>query len=571
MPPLALSAPVSVVIPPTESVVERFVAPPTLTAPFKLLSPRMRRPPLTSKGAVGAVVLMPTKPVLGPVPRMRMRSVLLVRMARSAASRVPTKLLVGLVPVLPVSAQAVAPTSVAVETCDKRPVESDITTRSRPVRSVRAAPPSDDRVVEPVTPSVPPKLPLPVAVRLVVLMPPLAVSRFRTPSVLLTCVAPSTVSALSSVVAPVTRSVLLTRVAPATVSVSESVVAPPTPSVPPKLPVPVAVRLVVEMPPFAVSRPVTPKVLLIVEAPATVSALLSAVAPPTVSTPPTSAAPVTPNEPVISSVRTGTMPMPTRPLASMRSRSVLAVLNASVLAAGRNIPLPAAVPPVGMNLAAEVVPVTVTVLPKVAASAALKVPLTSSVVAGLAWLMPTLPPVVMRRRSTPLVVAVIAPPVACRARAPALEANCSAEPVTSGVVTPAEVVAVSAVKTPVDGLVLPIAVPLIVPPPMATLLVWNWPPAVMIARTRLLVTMRRSTLSIVPRKLVLSTGAAPRLPPLVVKLFPTSVQPELAVSGSIQPNWPPPSVASTLPSAPSAFGSVHMTLAPMTLGALKPT
>ena len=256
MPALAVSSPLSAVVPPTESVLERAVAPPTLSAPFKVLSPRIRRPPFTSRGAVGAVVLMPTKPALAPEPRMRMRSVLVVRIARSCASRVPRKLSVGLVPVLPMTAQEVAPISVAVETCDNRPLASDITTRSRPTRLVFAVPPSEVSVVAPVT-----------------------------PKVLLTCVAPPTVNALSSVVAPVTRSVLLMREAPPTVSVSESVVAPITPSVPPKLPVPEAVRLVVLMPAFALSKPpivvapVTPSALLICVAPPTVSVLASVVAP----------------------------------------------------------------------------------------------------------------------------------------------------------------------------------------------------------------------------------------------------------------------------------------------------
>ena len=571
-PPFAATRPVKVEVPPTARLPLSVVAPPTTSAPLSALSTRTRRPPFTSSIAVGAVVLMPTKPAFAPVPRRRMRSALLVRMARSAASRVPTKLFVGLVPVLPVMAQAVAPTSVAVETCDSSPAESDITTRSRPVRLVLAAPPSEVTVALPVTPRLPPKLPLPEALRSVVLMPPAAVSRPVTPSVLLICETPPTVKALASVVAPVTLRVLLRVEAPATVSVSPRVVAPVTPSVPPKLPVPLATRLVVLMPPLAVSNPVTPKVLLIAEAPATVSVLPRTVAPPTVSAPPTSAVSVTPKEPVRSRVRTGTMPIPTRPPASMRRRSVLAVLKASVLGSGRNMPLPAAVPPVALNLAAVAVPATVTVLLNVAASAALKVPFTSSIAVGLAWLMPTLPPVVMRRRSTPLVVAVMGPPVDCSERVPALAASCSAAPVTSGVVT--RLLAVRKVNTPVEGVRLPMAVLLIVPPPRATLLVWNWPAAVKMARTRLPVTIRRSTgvdSSIVPRKLVPAVGIAPSAPPLVVALLPRSVQPELAVSGLIHCNRPPPLVASTLPFPPSSAGSVQTRLAPMASGALKPT
>ena len=56
---------------------------------------------------------------------------------------VPTKLVAGLVPVLPPSAQAVAPMSAPVETCERRPVSAETTTRSMPSSVVAAAPPSD--------------------------------------------------------------------------------------------------------------------------------------------------------------------------------------------------------------------------------------------------------------------------------------------------------------------------------------------------------------------------------------------------------------------------------------------
>ena len=115
----------------------------TVTVSLKVAAPRARRLPSTSSRAVGATVLMPTKPALAPAPRMRMRSMLAVRNARSCASKVPTKLVAGLVPVLPVSAQALAPTNVAVETCDSRPVSAETTTRSRPSRLVPAVPPRD--------------------------------------------------------------------------------------------------------------------------------------------------------------------------------------------------------------------------------------------------------------------------------------------------------------------------------------------------------------------------------------------------------------------------------------------
>ena len=100
--------------------------------------------------------------------------------------------------------------------------------------------------------------------------------------------------------------------------------------------------------------------------------------------------------------------------------------------------------------------------------------------------MPTKPPEVMRSRSAPLVLAVMTfVPVAESARLPAL--------VTIGVVT--------VVKVPAAAVVPPMTVLLMVPPPMATLLVWNWPAPVMMARTRPPVANRRSTgvaVSLVP-------------------------------------------------------------------------
>ena len=77
-----------------------------------------------------------------------------------------------------------------------------------------------------------------------------------------------------------------------------------------------------------------------------------------------------------------------------------------------------------------VAPTTLSVLPKLAAPVAPKVPVTSSVRAGLVMPMPTRPALVMRRRSEPLVLAVRVPvaPVAFSANVPAL--------VTDGVATP---------------------------------------------------------------------------------------------------------------------------------------
>ena len=55
----------------------------TVTVLSKVAAPRARRVPSTSSRAVGASVLMPTKPALAPEPRMRIRSMLAVRSARS--------------------------------------------------------------------------------------------------------------------------------------------------------------------------------------------------------------------------------------------------------------------------------------------------------------------------------------------------------------------------------------------------------------------------------------------------------------------------------------------------------
>ena len=152
-------------------------------------------------------------------------------------------------------------------------------------------------------------------------------------------------------------------------------------------------------------------------------------------------------------------------------------------------------------------------------------------------------------------------------------ANSSAPLRTNGVVT--DVLAFTVVNVPAAAPLAPITVLLMLPPPMATLLLRSWPVAPsMMTRTRLPVTKRRSTgviSSTVPRKLVFGSGAAPSAPLLSVALLPVRVQPELAVNGSIQRSRPPPSVASTLPLAPSLEGSVQTRLAPTTSGALKPT
>ncbi len=109
------------------------------------------------------------------------------------------------------------------------------------------------------------------------------------------------------------------------------------------------------------------------------------------------------------------MPMPT-PVAVTSMRSVPPALKPSVLAAGRYMPLPAAVPPVGMNLAADAVLVTASVLLNVAAPAtasvslsvagptARKLPFTSRRNCGSLVPTPTLPLLSRRSRSAPLVL-----------------------------------------------------------------------------------------------------------------------------------------------------------------------
>ena len=131
--------------------------------------------------------------------------------------------------------------------------------------------------------------------------------------------------------------------------------------------------------------------------------------------PPRLEAPVTPKLPVTSRVRAGAMPMPT-PVAVTRMVSVPPALKPSVFAAGRNIPLPATVPPVGMNFAAEAVlvtpsvpprvvsPVTASVPPTVALLVARNVPFTSSRNCGSLVPTPTLPLLSRRRRSAPAVL-----------------------------------------------------------------------------------------------------------------------------------------------------------------------
>ena len=87
--------------------------------------------------------------------------------------------------------------------------------------------------------------------------------------------------------------------------------------------------------------------------------------------------------------------------------------------------------------------------------------------------------------------------------------------VKSGVFTddPALTVeAFSVVNVPTAAPPAPIVVLLMAPPPIATLLVWNWPPAVMVTRVALLVRKRRSFSSVVPMKFPAPIPALPERP-----------------------------------------------------------
>ena len=154
--------------------------------------------------------------------------------------------------------------------------------------------------------------------------------------------------------------------------------------------------------------------------------------------------------------------------------------------------LPSVVAPLTPKLLLSVVaPATFRVLPSVAAPVARNVPATSRTFVGLLLPMPTLPPLAMRSRSVPLVLAVmiLAPPAASDS-VPASAVSASVlVPLTVGVRTPplavsspvivvvpatvALPVASSVVKRPVFAVVAPIEVLLMVPPPSATLLVRN--------------------------------------------------------------------------------------------------
>ena len=141
---------------------------------------------------------------------------------------------------------------------------------------------------------------------------------------------------------------------------------------------------------------------------------------------------------------------------------------------------------------------------------------------------PSRPSLVSRRRWVPpveKVMSLVVPPAAS-ARPPSAAVTDSAPPLcTTGVVTEVladTVFAASDVKVPAAGVLLPIVVPLIVPPPIAMLSVWNWPAAVRIARTRSPVTKRIGWTSRMPKKR--PSAICPRLPLLVIPVLPASSQ-----------------------------------------------
>ena len=252
---------------------------------------------------------------------------------------------------------------------------------------------------------------------------------------------------------------------------------------------------------LSVVTPDTPKVLESVVAPDTPKVLFTCVAPPKV------AAPVAPKVPTISRVRDGlARPMPTRPFASMRRRSEPLVLKATLFAAGRYMPLPAAVPPVGMNFGAEAVPVTPKVPPRVvlpvtpsvpptvALPTARKLPFTSRRNCGSLVPTPTLPLLSRRRRSTPAVLKATSSAVGRYMPLPA---------VTLPVGTNFEAVAV---------LVTPSVPPSVVFP---------------VTFSVLLIVVAPSTCTVFRRRVVPVTSSAPVIVPLpaTVRLLPSEVAP----------------------------------------------
>ena len=78
-----------------------------------------------------------------------MRSTLLVRNASGCVSRVPTKLAPGLVPLFPVSVQALSAINAEVEIWDRRPDSAVTTTRSNSVSVAGVVPESDLKITLP--------------------------------------------------------------------------------------------------------------------------------------------------------------------------------------------------------------------------------------------------------------------------------------------------------------------------------------------------------------------------------------------------------------------------------------
>ncbi len=294
---------------------------------------------------------------------------------------------------------------------------------------------------------------------------------------------------------------------------------------------------------LSVVTPDTPKVLESVVAPDTPKVLFTCVAPPKV------AAPVAPKVPATSKTRAGVMPMPT-PVAVTSMRSVPPALKPSVLAAGRYIPLPAAVPPVGMSFEAVAVLVTSSVLLKVAAPAtasvplsvagptARKLPFTSRRNCGSLVPTPTLPLLSRRSRSAPLVLKATSSAVGRYMPLPA---------VTLPVGTNFEAVAV---------LVTPSVPPSVVFP---------------VTFSVLLIVVAPSTCTVFRRRVVPVTSSAPVIVPLpaTVRLLPSEVAP---VTVSVLLIWVAPlrvvalATVKVLPSAvePDTSSELESVVAPDT-------
>ena len=129
------------------AVFQMFVLPTSAPVPNAVFSARLPPPrptvtPLTSMSC----------PVLTrPAAVMRARSRLFVRITRSCSSEVPRKLLLGLVPALPISDHALLEMTPAAETWLSVPLGFATTKRSKPIGSIEftVAPPRLDKVTSP--------------------------------------------------------------------------------------------------------------------------------------------------------------------------------------------------------------------------------------------------------------------------------------------------------------------------------------------------------------------------------------------------------------------------------------